>query len=148
MREITYYRVSALLPVALPLLAFACVPPGGRASNSIFEVVAIFIFTTGAVGAPVYVPFATVCLWWLRKKPLRTYRTMSRVVPVLFALVYMVALLVFSFSTARETSESAITVFGFLPYVLVTGYAYLALIDIGRRALIFFGLIQVGECAV
>ena len=58
----------------------------------------------------------------------------------------MVALLVFWYGT--ETSEPAVVVIAYLPYLLVTGYAYVALIHIGQLAFTSCGLIKGDEGAV
>ena len=66
--------------------------------------------------------------------------------PILFAVVFIAALLVFAYAT--HSSETPTVVLIYLPFLLVIGYAYVALVHGVRLALSPSGLIERDQNAV
>lgn len=99
------------------------------------------------MGAPAYAVFAMAMLWWLRGKPVDTYRRVSLVAPLLFFPIFILQMLLLEYREGHfEPPVTMIQIF--LPYVLGTAYAYVALVHILRITLSYFGLINSDEGAV
>jgi hypothetical protein len=92
------------------------------------------------VGAPVYLPFTFGLFWWLRRRPVTTYRTVSLLTPLLFAAAYMLSLL--AFTAVMGSDEPKVVVLLFLPYLLAIGYGYVGLVHALRVVLSVTGLLH------
>ncbi len=134
MTEIIYYRFAAALPVVLPLAAYALYWDSAGPPVGVVDQIATLVALSGIAGGPAYIPFAAALLWWLRKRPVRWYRRVSWVAPILFTPVF--ALYLLAVGQWTRTTEPLLGVLAFyIPFLLACGYGYVALVHLGRRLL-------------
>jgi hypothetical protein len=143
MTEVNFYRWSAILPIVLPLFAHVVAwhtsPPRGMLDG-----VATLVVVAGVAGGPAYVPFISVLLCLLRKRPISAYRIASFVAPLLFIPVFVLYLFLFGYIV--QTSEPFWpTALFYMPYLLVVGFAYVGLIHLLRLVLSRCGWVSGGE---
>jgi len=143
MSEISFYRLSATLPLVLPLpaylLASLTLPPRG-----VVDGLAVLIAASGPAGGPPYIPFMCVLLWCLRNKSRAAHRVASVFAPVIFVPVFILYLLVLAGLTPSPESFAENVMF-YLPYLLGVGFAYVALVHVLRFVLSAFGWLDGGE---
>jgi hypothetical protein len=83
---------------------------------------------------PAYIPFAVALFWWLRKKPAASYRRAAWAAPFLFLPVVVLYLVsVKLWLRSPEPLVGNLVFYGVM--VLVVGYAYVVLVQIGRMTL-------------
>ena len=131
MREVTYYRWAATLPILLPLaahLAYRDEPAIG-----VVDRVAIPLYLSG-IAWPAYVPFAAGLFWWLRGQPAARYRRVSWIAPLLFLPVFVVYLLAVRWWVGSAEPLAGALIF-YSIVALAFGYGYVVLIHLGRYAL-------------
>jgi hypothetical protein len=137
--EISYYRWASLLPLVLPLSAYLTLWRSNAPEGWVDKITGIVV-VSGMVGAPVYLPFTFGLFWWLRRRPVTTYRTVSLLTPLLFAAAYMLSLL--AFTAVMGSDEPKVVVLLFLPYLLAIGYGYVGLVHALRVVLSVTGLLH------
>ena len=64
MREVTYYRLAATLPVVIPFIAHLFYRDDP--AIGLLDRVTIPLYVSG-IAWPAYIPFAAVLFWWLRR---------------------------------------------------------------------------------
>ncbi len=143
MREITYYRCSAAFPIVLPLLAYLLFWDSGP-QRGVLDRMATLVVLSGVAAAPVYVPFVSALLWWLRRNPVGSYRFASFIAPILFVPVFVLYLLVLGYFT-KSTEPLAGSVLFSLPYLLGVGFGYVVLVHLLRIVFSFCGWINDGQ---
>ena len=143
MTEITYYRWSAALPIVVPLIAYV-IAWRTTPSRGVLEGTVTLVVLSGAVAGPAYVPFISVLLWWLRKKPATSYRVASFVAPILFTPVFVLYLLLLGYFMPSPEPFVENVVF-YLSYLLGVGYAYVALVHLLRLVLSSCGWVNGSE---
>src|SRR5258707_7065451 len=74
MREVTYYRWAATLPVVLPFIAHLFYRDDP--TIGLIDRVTTLLYVSG-VAWPAYVPFAAALFWWLAGEPAARYRRRS-----------------------------------------------------------------------
>ncbi len=132
--EITYYRCAAVLPVILPLSAACLLYWDRQPVVGIFSQAVTLMALSGVVW-PAYIPFAAGLLWWLRKKHVASYRRAAWAAPLLFipvVLLYLLSVRLWLRST--EPLVGNLLFYGVM--VLAFGYGYVALVQVGRMALV------------
>ena len=139
MTEISYYRWASLLPLALPLSAYLTLWHSNAPEGWIDKITGIVVIS-GMVGAPVYLPFMFGLFWWLRRRPVTSYRTVSLLTPLLFAAAYMLSVL--AFTAVMGSGEPKIVVLLYLPYLLAIGYGYVGLVHALRVVLAVTGVLH------
>ena len=132
MAEVTYYRWAAALPILVPLVAYLVYRD--RPAISLFDRVAIPLYVSGIVGGPLYIPFATILFWCLRRQPVAQYRRASWIAPVLFVPLFLLYLLAIRWWTGSTEPLADILIF-YSVGVLLFGYGYVLLIHAGRCVL-------------
>jgi hypothetical protein len=137
--EVSYYRWASLLPLVLPLAAYLALWHSKTPEGWVDKITGIVV-VSGMVGTPVYLPFMFGVFWWLRRRPVATYRTVSLITPLLFAAAYMLSLL--AFTAVMGSDEPKIVVLLFLPYLLAIGYGYVGLVHALRVVLSVTGVLQ------
>jgi len=146
MREITevnFYRWSAILPIVLPLFAYVLAWHTST-PRGVLNGVATLVVLAGVAGGPAYVPFISVVLCLLRKRPVTTYRVVSFVAPLLFIPVFVLYLFLFGYVV--QTSEPFWpTALFYIPYLVAVGFGYVGLIHVLRLVLSRLGWVSGGE---
>src|SRR5258705_10793847 len=66
MREVTYYRCAATLPVLIPFVAHLFYRD--NPTIGLVDRVTTLLYVSG-IAWPAYVPFAAALFWWLRSQP-------------------------------------------------------------------------------
>jgi hypothetical protein len=148
-REVTYYRASALLPLALPLfllagdallqLWFGAYVPAGRLGTLLGG-------SLWLAGLP-YALFAAVSLFFLRHQSSTAYRRAAFAAPVLFIpflwFTFLCVSLASSELTLREQLAQTPASLGYLALlVLPLGYAYVAIVLVVSAALSRLGAFE------
>jgi hypothetical protein len=131
MREVTYYRWSAALPVLIPLVAHWVYRD--NPAIGLFDRVTMLLYLSG-IAWPAYIPFAAALFWWLRRQPVARYRRVSWIAPILFLPPFLFYLLVVRWWTGSREPWAGVLVF-YSVVVLLFGYGYVLLTHVGRRAL-------------
>ena len=135
MREVTYYRGAATLPVVLPFIAHLFYRDDP--TIGLIDRVTILLYVSG-IAWPAYVPFAAGLFWWLAGAPAPRYRRVSWVTPILFLPPFWVYLLLGRWWTASPEPWADVLVF-YSIVVLLFGYGYVLLTHAGRRVLAWRG---------
>jgi hypothetical protein len=143
MKEISFYRWSAALPMLLPLPAYVVAwhtrPPRGVVSS-----IATLVAVAGIAACPAYIPFIAGLLCWLRKKPVASYRIASFLAPILFVPCFVAYLLVLDY-WGPSPEPFAENVKFYLPYLLGVGFGYVVFVHLLRLGLSFCGWVNGGE---
>ena len=103
-----FYRCFALVPVLLAALAWALVWAFPESRPDALDSF-VFLFGISVVGLPVYVPFAALIDWLLRRRPPESHRNWSYWVPLPFAalvFVFWFAAVVPDLPLARRAQSS------------------------------------------
>jgi len=137
--EISYYRWASLLPLVLPLCAYLIFWHSNSPEGWVDKITGIVV-VSGMIAAPVYLPFMFGLFWWLRRRPITTYRTVSLLTPLLFAAAYMLSLL--AFTAIMGGGEPKVVVLLYLPYLLAIGYGYDGLVHALRVVLSVTGVLH------
>src|SRR5258705_2384874 len=95
MREVTYYRCAATLPVLIPFVAHLFYRD--NPTIGLVDRVTTLLYVSG-IAWPAYVPFAAALFWWLRSQSAVRYRRGCGVsprpfLPPVFSLPLPVSLL-------------------------------------------------------
>lgn len=144
MKEITYYRFAATLPVLLPFAAYALYWDSSKPPVGAVDQIATLVALSGIVGGPAYIPLAAALFWWLRKRPVKSYRSVSWAAPMLFLPVFALYLLAVG-QVTRSTEPRAVVFALYIPFLLVFGYTYVALVHLGRLLLSWTDNLETGE---
>jgi hypothetical protein len=135
MREVTYYRLAATLPVVIPFIAHLFYRDDP--TIGLIDRVTTLLYVSG-IAWPAYIPFAAALFWWLDGQPLARYRRVSWLTPVLFLPPFLAYLLLVRWWTAStEPWVEALIFYSIL--VLLFGYGYVLLTHLGRRMLAWRG---------
>src|SRR5262245_37735651 len=115
----TFYRLFALVPIAVPLALL----PITLAGHLLPAPLAVLGMLSGA-GLPFYVPFAAVIFWLLRHREAKDHRRWSYWAPIAFSAIVFVVwyFIVPDSSTTERLSKSR----GAAIYALALGYFYVA----------------------
>jgi len=81
MKEVTYYRLTATLPVVIPFVAHLFYRDDP--AIGLIDRVTILLYVSG-IAWPAYIPFAAALFWWLAGQPVAQYRRVSWITPILF----------------------------------------------------------------
>lgn len=135
MREFTYYRLAATLPVVIPFIAHLVYRDDP--AIGVVDRVTIPLYVSG-IAWPAYVPFAAVLFWWLRGQPAARYRRVSWITPILFLPPFLAYLLAVRWWTASTEPWVGVLIF-YSVVVLLFGYGYVLLTHAGRRVLAWRG---------
>jgi hypothetical protein len=135
MREVTYYRWAATLPVVFPFIAHLFYRD--EPTLGLLDRVTILLYVSG-IAWPAYVPFAAALFWWLAGEPAARYRRVSWITPILFLLPFSVYLLLVRWWTASAEPWAGVLIF-YSIVVLLFGYGYVLLTHAGRRVLAWRG---------
>ncbi len=131
MREVTYYRLAATLPVVIPFVAHLFYRDDP--TIGLIDRVTTLLYVSG-IAWPAYIPFATALFWWLDGKPPARYRRVSWLAPVLFLPPFLAYLLLVRWWTSSaEPWVEALVFYSIL--VLLFGYGYVLLTHLGRRVM-------------
>ncbi len=99
MREVTYYRLVATLPVVIPFIAHLFYRDDP--TISLMDRVTTLLYVSG-IAWPAYIPFAAVLFWWLAGQPVGRYRRVSWITPILFLPPFLAYLLLVRWWTASS----------------------------------------------
>ena len=135
MREVTYYRLAATLPVVIPFIAHLSYRDDP--TIGLIDRVTILLYVSG-IAWPAYVPFAAALFWWLAGQPVPRYRRVSWITPILFLPPFLVYLLLVRWWTASTEPWAGVLIF-YSIVVLLFGYGYVLLTHAGRRVLAWRG---------
>lgn len=144
MAEVTYYRWAAALPILVPFVAYLVYRD--RPAIGLFDRVTLLLYLSGIMAGPLYIPFATTLLWWLRSKPGARYQRTSWIAPVLFIPPFLLYLLAVRWWTGSTEPVAGNLIF-YSVVVLLFGYGYVLLIHAGRYVLGRYGRLDVDERA-
>jgi hypothetical protein len=134
----TFFRMSLLLPVVAPAVAFLIGP--------INIVLALLMFSLGFGGVP-YIPFAAAAFVTIGR--LRTawgVQKLSFIAPlVFFPFQAMFVLAVYAWETMPNfrLRDYLISLLPFAFYVAIVGYSYVAIVNLAYLALARLGRIRV-----
>src|SRR5258705_11694679 len=78
MREVTYYRCAATLPVLIPFVAHLFYRD--NPTIGLVDRVTTLLYVSG-IAWPAYVPFAAALFWWLRTQSAVRYRRVGGMRP-------------------------------------------------------------------
>lgn len=135
MKEVTYYRLAATLPVVMPVIAHLFYRDDP--TISLVDRVTIPLYVSG-IAWPAYIPFAAGLFWWLAGQPVARYRRVSWIAPILFLPPFLAYLLLVRWWTASMEPWADVLIF-FSIVVLLFGYGYVLLTHAGRRVLAWRG---------
>jgi hypothetical protein len=144
MSETRYFQLTALLPIAIPLLVLGLLKVAGSMAQSLpdFAFSLFFLLVNSFwIGALPYAVVAAPILWWLRRKPAKAYHVVGWCAPVLFATIFLAGQfgvrLYFGGSGPIERD------FFVLPkFCLILGYGYVVIVFLGLLGLRSVGAVR------
>jgi hypothetical protein len=134
MKETRFYRLSLILPLAVPLLVAPLLLLGDRLPPWL-SWVALYITFSGVIGGLPYLVLVGALLFWARRKTDTQFKRALALSPILMLPVFAAMLALAWSGEAWLRPENALPwadrVIGFLglaPFVLGFGYFYVALV--------------------
>lgn len=133
MDEKRIYKLSLLMPVALPLIFWLVMP---RDSSSLPDWIATVLMTgilSAVIGGIPYAIVAILLLIWMWNEDARSIRKILIFSPIFMLVAFIPCLVAFLiFSADTSLTASSVTGFGYLVlifsgYILVIGYFYVFL---------------------
>lgn len=123
-----YYRAAIWLPIALPLMCWLVVRVFGNPVWGILEMAVVALVLSLVYGGIPYAVIAAWATWHTRTFDERALRRFAWRTPLLMLLAFLPYAFVFA-ALDGDGWIGGLVVFGMgAPYILVLGYAYVALV--------------------